>query len=161
MHSSQSRTAEIVASAAEHAVVEPVVAVDDRGRALLGDLARERVVGLVHRGQVESAGYLGVGPLELAVPALQLALDVRLLLAEVAEPDRVDVDGVDRGEHVDDRLARDATFLDREGLGLRCTTDHAAVHEVHHVERGSVDRPHRCTGRWSAGPGRRWARAPR
>jgi hypothetical protein len=83
-----------------HAVVEPVVAVDDRRRALLGDVAQEQLVDLVHVGHLAQLRLL-----ELPVPALELALDVALLAAEVAEADRVGVDGVDLGHDVDERLA--------------------------------------------------------
>src|SRR3546814_8117725 len=71
-----------------HAVVEPVVAVDDRGWSLLGDAGGQRVVDLADAGQVARLRLL-----ELAEPALQLAGDVALLLAQVAEADCIGVDG--------------------------------------------------------------------
>ena len=53
--------------------------------------------------------------LPLAVPAAQLAGDVVLLAAEVAEPDRVGVDGVDRDQGVDDALADRPPVAPRRG----------------------------------------------
>ena len=44
--------------------------------------------------------------LELAVPPLELAGDVALAPGEVAEADGVDVDGVQAGQGVDQRLRR-------------------------------------------------------
>src|SRR3546814_14145765 len=84
-----------------HAVVEPVVAVDDRGWSLLGDAGGQRVVDLADAGQVARLRLL-----ELAEPALQLAGDVALLLAQVAEADCIGVDGVDASQRVGDREAR-------------------------------------------------------
>ena len=79
--------------------------------------------------------------LELAVPPLELPGDVALVLAEVAETDGVDVDGVDAGEHVGDRLAGPAPAgLVEEGLGGLLVAQHEAVDERHDVERGAVDR---------------------
>src|SRR3546814_2828101 len=49
-----------------HAVVEPVVAVDDRGWSLLGDAGGQRVVDLADAGQVARLRLL-----ELAEPALR------------------------------------------------------------------------------------------
>ena len=73
---------------AQHAVVQAIVAVDDRRALLVWDPRGQRVVHLVH----ERDGALGelLGLLELAVPAVELAADVVLLLAEVTEPDGVD-----------------------------------------------------------------------
>ena len=60
----------------------------------------ERVVDVVDAGEL--AGLLLV---PLAVPALQLAGDVALVAAEVGQADGVEVDGVDGGQRVDERLA--------------------------------------------------------
>ena len=79
--------------------------------------------------------------LELAVPALELALDVALLAAEVAEADGVDVDGVDRGQHVDDRLAGRAGAASASSASAAArVADDGAVDEAHDVERRAVDR---------------------
>jgi len=94
----------------------------------------------VHRRQVEPTGHLAVGLLELAVPALELAGDVVLLAAEVAEAHRVDVDGVDCGHDVDERLTRPSALVGIEALGIGLVAHHGAVDEVHHVEGGAVDR---------------------
>ena len=90
-----------VAVVADHAVVEPVVAVDDAGRALLGD-ARP-AGGRGPRRPPGSSRVLRLLP--LAVPTPELAGDVALVAAEVAQPDGVEVDGVDGGQGVDERLA--------------------------------------------------------
>ena len=67
-----------VAVVVDHAVVEAVVAVHDRGRALLGDAARA-----ARRARGRPPGSSRVLPLvPLAVPALQLAGDVALVAAE-------------------------------------------------------------------------------
>ena len=68
----------------------------DRGRPLLGHAAEQLFVHLVDRRDLT-----GLRLLELCVPPLQLALDVPLAAAEVAETDGVDVDGVDLGQDVD------------------------------------------------------------
>ena len=51
MHSSQSSTASIRAVGGDDAVVEAVVAVHDRRRALLGNVGRQLIVDLVDVGQ--------------------------------------------------------------------------------------------------------------
>ena len=73
---------------------------DDRGALLRRDAGGEALVDPVDRGQLARLRFL-----PLAVPAAQLAGDVVLLAAEVAEPDRVGVDGVDRGQGVGDAHA--------------------------------------------------------
>ena len=101
-----------------------------------GMRAAERVVDLVDDRQLA-----GLRLLPLAVPALELALDVALLAAEVAEADGVGVDGVDAGQHVGD-LARPRAA---PGVGVSAcaavgVADHEAVDEAHDVERRAVDR---------------------
>ena len=82
---------------------------DDRRRALLGDPLGEPVVDVVDERELARLRLL-----PLAVPALQLALDVGLLAPELAEADRVGLDLVDRDERVDDALAdRPALVLGR------------------------------------------------
>ena len=152
MHSSQSRTAGDRAVGRQQAVVEPVVAVDDGGRALLGDASRERVVDLVDHGQLA-----GLRLLPLAVPALELALDVALRAAEVAEADGVGVDGVDAGQHVGDLVARRGRGRSTSSVCAAVgVADHEALDEAHDVERRAVhrlvgaqpdDRRHRHVGR--------------
>ena len=83
---------------------------DDRRRPLLGDALDEPAVDLVDHLELACLRLL-----PLAVPALQLALDVGLLAAELAEADRVGVDGVDLDQRVDDPLA------DRRALPLART----------------------------------------
>ena len=83
------------------AVPEAVVAVGDDRALLHGQPLAEALGDLVDGRQL--AG-LGVRPLR--APALDLALDVALAAGEVAEPDRVDVDGMEVGEDVDEVLAR-------------------------------------------------------
>src|SRR5690606_18789827 len=95
-----------VALRADDAVVEPVVAVDDRGVDLLGQVLDEVVVDLVDRRELA-----GLRVVPLAVPALQLPGEVALPPAEVAEADGVDVDVVDRDERVDEVLAGVAALL--------------------------------------------------
>ena len=70
---------------------------DDSGWARR-DALREPFVDPVDRRQLAR-----LRALPLTVPATQLARDVVLLAAEVAEPDRVGVDGVNRGQGVGTR----------------------------------------------------------
>ena len=93
----------------------------------------------VHERQVETADDLVLGLRELAVPALQLAGDVVLLATELAQTDCIHVDRMDRGEHVDDRLARPSPILDAQVRRIRSGADHSAFDEVHDVERRAVD----------------------
>ena len=109
---------------------------DDGGRALLGDAAQEFVVHLVDGGEL--AGLLGV---PLAVPALELAGDVALVLAEIVEADGLQIDRVDGRHRVDQRLARmPASGGGEDRFGADPVAQHVAVDEAHHVERGVVDR---------------------
>ena len=87
---------------------------------------------------VDQRQLAGLRLLPLAVPALELPLDVVLLLAEVAEADGVGVDGVDLGHRVGDGVAGVAARLgaDRRGGGL--VAEHEPVDEGHHVERRAV-----------------------
>ncbi len=79
--------------------------------------------------------------LPLLAPALDLARDVGLLLAEVAEPDRVGIDGVEVGEHLDQRLGDRAALGGGEvALGVGGLDQDVAVDEAHHVEGRAVDR---------------------
>ena len=118
------------------AVAEAVVAVGDRHALLRGHALAQPPSDLVDRRQLA-----GLRVLPLRRPPLQLALDVALALGEVAEPDLVDVDGVQVGEHVDEVLAQPRPQLERQ-LGRRVlgAVEHDAVDEAHHVERRAVDR---------------------
>ncbi len=72
-------------------------------------------------------------------PAPHLPLDVPVALGEVAEADRVDVDRVQIGQHVDQMLARTASLLDAHGCCPVGAVEHDAVDVAHHVERRAVD----------------------
>ena len=54
---------------------------------------------------VDDRQVAGLRLLPLPLPAVKLAGDVVLLLAQVAEPRRIDVDGVDVDQGVGDALA--------------------------------------------------------
>ena len=98
-----------LAGGREDHVVEPVVAVDDRRRPLLGDAGREAAVDLVTSGSSRVFDFSHC-------PASGAAGGRRSpLLAELAEADVVRVDGVDVDQRVDDPLA------DRAALGLART----------------------------------------
>ena len=58
---------------------------------------------LVHT--VDGRDLAGLRRLELRVPPLELARHELVASREVAEPDGVDVDGVERHQRVDERLA--------------------------------------------------------
>ena len=138
-----------VAVVADHAVVEPVVAVDDRRRALLGDATPAGARGPRRVGQLA-----GLRLLPLAVPPLQLAGDVALPAAEVAQPDRIDVDGVD---------ARPACRRSTAGCGgVARAVKRSAVgsRRARHDRRRSPSRrtasrspPRRCRARSAGGTG--------
>ena len=97
-------------------VVEPIVAVDDRGRTLLWDPGGKRVVHLVDDIQVS-----GLRALPLAVPAAQLALDVPLAAAQLAEADSIGVDGVDARQHLGQLAAGVAALVDAQVFGRRAS----------------------------------------
>src|SRR5262245_39742986 len=119
----------------EHRVVEAVVAVDDgRGRRRWergAQPARE----LVDRGKLA-----GLRPLPLLAPAPHLPFDVAFGMAEVAEPHGLVVDGMDRGEYLDEFLgtAPGLALGQRRDLGARAQD--LPVDELHDVERRVVDR---------------------
>ena len=85
-----------------------------------------------------AAQLAGLRVLPLGRPSLHLTFDVAGALGEVAEAGRVDVDGVQIGQHVDEVLARLPAQLDRQLLGLLDAVEHHAVDEAHHVERRTV-----------------------
>ena len=73
---------------------------DDRRRALLRDPRRQAVVDLVDEREVARLALL-----PLTVPPVEGAGDVVLLASQVAEPDRVGVDRVDRDQGVGNPVA--------------------------------------------------------
>ena len=90
---------------------------------------------------VDSRDVAALGLLELAVPALELALDIALPAAEVAQADGVDVDGVDLGQNVDQRLPGDlALLLAEDVLGRFAVPEDVALDIAHYVERLVVHR---------------------
>ncbi len=119
----------------------------DRRPLLDGDAGAQAPFDLLDRRQI---ACLRVGP--LGRPSLQLALDVRVAPGEVAEPDVVDIDGVQVGEDVDEVERNDAPHVGRDLSRLLGTVDHDPVDEGHHVERCLV---HRLVG---AEGERRWHR---
>src|SRR4051794_38381163 len=124
-----------LAARTEDHVVEAVVAVDDGCRALLGDPRRERLVDAVDRRQPARLRLL-----PLTVPAVELAGDVLLLAAEVAEAGRVGVDGMDLDQGVGDALAdRSAVTFVGECLRLGEAAQDRPLDELHHVEGRAVD----------------------
>ncbi len=129
---------------------------DERRRALLGDAGGEALVDAVDGLQLARLRLL-----PLALPAAQLAGDVVLLAAEVAEADGVGIDGVDLGQGVGDALAdRPPVAFVREDLGLGQPAQDRALDELHRVEGGAGDalvlaeadhRRHRHLGRHQRG----------
>ena len=89
---------------------------------------------------VDERQLAGPRTLPLALPAVQLAGDVVLLLAELGEADRVGVDVVDRHQGVDDAVADGVALVLLEvGLDLGAVAQDRAGDELHHVEGGAVD----------------------
>ncbi len=74
------------------------------------------------------------------MPALELAGQVPVAAGEVAKPDRVDIDGVEAGEGVDERPAGLGPGPLVEGRGRPLVADDVAVDEGHHVKGRTVDR---------------------
>ena len=72
-------------------------------------------------------------------PTRELALDVGLPAAEVAEPDSVEVDLVDRGQDVDEGGTGPATGLGREASAGHGVAGDDAVDVLHDVEGRAVD----------------------
>ena len=140
---------------AQHAVVEPVIAVHDGGGALDRDEVAKLGVHLFHDRQVTGARRL-----ELPVPALQLTFDVAVVSGEVTEANRGGIDGVDASEHLDEGFTGAGTLGRGEQVGVGGVTDNDAVDEVHDVERCTVhcvvaaqahDRSDRHVGRGESG----------
>ena len=117
-------------------VVEAEVAVDDPGRADLGgEVGLQAAVHLVEGGQ-------GAGPglVELALPAGELAFQVAMVAAELAEADLVGVDPVEGDQGVHQRVGRPGPgrLVQAGGHGGLVAGDDA-VHVGHHVEGGAGD----------------------
>ena len=112
--------------------------------ALLGHALLEHAVHLLEHGDLARLRLL-----ELRPPPLQLPFDVALAPAQVAEAHGVDVDRVDLGQHVDERLARDpALRLVEDGRGDLGRAQDVSLDEVHDVERRAV---HRLVGAQAEG----------
>ena len=125
-----------LAGGGEDDVVEAEVAVDDPGRADLGgEVGRQAAVDLVEGGQ-------GAGPglVELALPAGQLAFQVAVVAAELAEADLVGVDPVEGDQGVHQRVGRPGPrrLVQAGGHGGLVAGDDA-VDVGHHVEGGAGD----------------------
>ncbi len=150
VHSSQSTTAATSPAGVEDHVVEAVVAVDDRRRPLLGDPRREAAVDVVDQLQLARLRLL-----PLAVPALELARDVVLLLSQLAESDRVGL--APRGSppacRPPARRSRAAAPRRRARPLHECGGSGPRRSPSRRTGRRSRIRRH--TGRRSAGPGRR------
>lgn len=120
----------------DHAVVESVVPVDERGRPLVGYASEEFIVYSVDTGQVASLLLV-----PLAVPALELSGDVPLVTTEVCQTDIGRRHCVDRRHRVHDRLTcpPTGTWLEVSLRGL-AVADDQTVDEFHDIERNGVDR---------------------
>ena len=123
-----------VAVTPHDAVVQPVVAVHDAGGGLFGDAGRQMVVDRT------DVGTLGAGcGLDLPQPAPELPSHVALPPAQIAQPDRVDVDAVQAGQHVGEGAAEHPPGRDLQGASsLVGVADDQPVHVVHDVEGGAV-----------------------
>ena len=96
----------------------------------------------------------------MLAPAPDLALDVAVGMAEVGEPDRGVVDGVDRDEHVDELFGATARIVVRQRRDLCGRAQDDAVDLLHDVEGRVVDGDVVAERVSAAGPERRWERAP-
>ena len=106
----------------------------DAGGGLFGDALDEVVV---HRTDVGTFGA-GCG-LDLPQPAPELPSHVALPPAQITEPDRVDVDAVQAGQHVGQGAAEQPPRRDRQGVpGLGGVADDETLHVVHDVEGRAV-----------------------
>ena len=145
---------------AEDGVVEPVVAVDDGGRPLLGDRRRRascRPARPSRRGRRRPPCQFSV----LLAPPAQLALDVARRAGPSRRGPTASTSTACRAARVSARLIaaaspgsarrrpRSAAVRRRGGCGRRRTPSRRRGHR-------SPRRP--CTGRRSRAPGRRWAR---
>jgi hypothetical protein len=118
--------------------------VHDRGALLDRQPVGQHRVHLVDkRDRTVDADFLGLflRLAELPVPAPQLPFDVAIAACEIAQADRVHVDPVDGGKHVDELLSRHPPprFVEHR-LGACDIAQHVSVHELHQVERPIVHR---------------------
>lgn len=132
-------------------VVQPVVAVDQRGRRGVGQPGGEQVVEPVDVGQLTASGGGQLGG-----PAAQLPLQVPLRAAEVGEPDRGRVEPVQGGEGVDQLLTERVDTLRAERGQRRHVPVGGAGHVLHQVP-GSAE--HLRAGVQQQGAGDGHARA--
>ena len=131
---------------------------DDRGALLLRDPPRQLVADPLDQAAVVHA--LDLHLLVLPAPPLELALDVPLVPPQVAQPDRVGVDVVQRGERVGHVVAHGAPGrLVERLLGLRRAAQDVPLDELHDVEGPLVDRLVGAQPDARPGPGCRPGRA--
>ena len=113
-------------------IARPVVAVDDGGLVVVGDVVGEP------RQQAVHFGYLvGARRLVLAAPAADLARDVAALPSEVGEAERAPLDPMQPRQHVGHRAVDRAPLTRRKRGPGRVLID-GARHIVHHV-KGRAD----------------------
>ncbi len=117
-----------------HAVVEPVVAVDDAGPLLGRDGVRQPGVEIVEKGHLPVRALV-----DLPLPPPELAGAVVLLASEVTEANRVRVEGVEGGEGVGQRVGHHRPHRRVDRLPVGPVEDDPALDEAHHVEGGAVD----------------------
>ena len=123
----------------QHDVVHAVVAVHHRGALLRRDAPGQLVAHPLDQAAV-------VDPLDLHLvvlraPPLELALDVPVVPGQVAQPHRVGVDGMQRGERVGHVVAHGAPGRLVEGLlGLGRAAQDVPLDELHDIEGALVDR---------------------
>ena len=111
----------------------------DGGPLLLGDAPGQLVADPLDELAVVDA--LDLHLVVLPAPALELPLDVPLVPSQIAQPDRVGVDGVQRGQRVGHVVADGAPRrLVERRLGLGRAAQDVALDELHHVEGPLVDR---------------------
>ncbi len=120
----------------DHAVVEPVIAVDDGRSALLGDVFQKSIVNVVDDSQV--SGLLTV---PLLVPPVQLPRDVVLVLAQCAQSAGVQIHVVDGRHRIDDGFAGACPARLVEDRQRRSVVaDDVTIDKAHHVKRCVVHR---------------------
>ncbi len=113
------------------------------------------------RQLVDGRQLAGLRALPLLAPPAHLAFDVAVGVAEVAEPDRLVVDRVDRDEHVDELLGAAARVVGASAAISAGVRRICPVDLLHHVEGRVVDREVVAERERRAAPARRWARARR
>ena len=114
-------------------IARPVVAVDDGGLVIVGD-----VVGQPREQAVHFGDLVGARRLVLAAPATYLAGDIVALPPEVGEAERAPVDPVQARQHVGHRVVERAAAIRRKRGPGRVLIDRS-LHIVHHVEGRADD----------------------